>query len=101
MVDPVGPASPAKKAKSRLFKGVEESVRSSLSTWSKEALVRLAMGLAVHRVRSGQDPLGLTAYSVTKRTAAELVALISNLCAEPDTHQMVVILMQMSVPGIT
>lgn len=93
-------ASLAKSRPDELFKGVEESVRSSLCTWSKDALVRLAMGLAVHRVRSGQDPLGLTAYSVTKCTASELVALISKLCAEPDTHQMVVILMQMSVPAL-
>ena len=76
----------------------EDRAYRSLVAWSKEALVRLATGLAVHRVRSGQDPLGLTASSVATCTAGELAARISRLCREPDTAEMVRIIMQVTAP---
>lgn len=73
-------------------------VAESLEPWSKERLAKLAMGLAVHRVRSGQDALGLTASSVSASSEAQLRERLSGLCQNSETAQMVMILMQVTVP---
>lgn len=74
------------------------AVEAALRTWTREALVGLATSLAVHRVRSGLDPLGLTASSVSACTAAELISRISCLCRDQETAQMVRILLHLTGP---
>ena len=77
----------------------ERLVAAALDKWSKDALKKLGTGLAVHRVRSGLDPLGLTASSISASTAPELISRISGLCRDPEIAQMVAILMRVTVPG--
>lgn len=64
-----------------------------LRTWDRDRLSRLAVGLAVHRVRAGMDPLGLSASAVKHRTALEIAGDVSSLCRDAETAQMISILM--------
>ena len=67
-----------------------------LRKWDRARLTRLAVGLAVHRVRAGMDPLGLSASAVSSRSALEIAGDVASLCRDQDTAHMVSILMGMT-----
>jgi hypothetical protein len=70
------------------------ATRIGLQSRSRRELSSIAKGLEVHRARSGQASLGLTALSVGASTADDLAERIAGLCRDPVTSEMVSILLQ-------
>jgi hypothetical protein len=58
-------------------------------------LVRIATALAVHRVRAGLDPLGLTADVVAGSSEEELLRRLETICEDAEAAQMVRIAMRL------
>jgi hypothetical protein len=69
------------------------AARIGLETKTRKELATIAKGLEVHRARSGQSSLGLTASSVGCSSADDLAERISALCRDPVTSEMVSILL--------
>lgn len=96
----VGPDKKAEEQAARLSAEANReaariaAARVGLQTRTRRELASIAKGLEVHRARSGQASLGLTASSVGCSSAEDLVDRISALCRDPATSQMVSILAQ-------
>ena len=70
------------------------AARIGLQSKSRAELSVIAKGLEVHRARSGQASLGLTALSVGVSSACDLAERIAGLCRDPVTSEMVSILLE-------